>query len=297
MSNATAYESLEGIAIIGMSGQFPGAHTIEEFWHNLCDGVESITRLTDEEVIAANPDPALARLPNLVKAAPLLDDIEGFDAGFFGYTPKEAEIMDPQQRLFLECSWAALEDAGYDPDTYNGWISVYAGVATNGYLLNNILPNQHHLDPVITLQLTTANDRDYVTTRVSYKLNLKGPSFNVQSACSTSLVAVHLACQSLLNYQCDMALAGGVSLRVPQKGGYLYQEGGMYSPDGHCRAFDADAKGTIFGSGLGAWKFRLAGIFLCFSASAVLIRPATPAAALIWPMLVLSASIAQKCCF
>jgi phthiocerol/phenolphthiocerol synthesis type-I polyketide synthase E len=252
MSNATAYESLEGIAIIGMSGQFPGAHTIEEFWHNLCDGVESITRLTDEEVIAANPDPALARLPNLVKAAPLLDDIEGFDAGFFGYTPKEAEIMDPQQRLFLECSWAALEDAGYDPDTYNGWISVYAGVATNGYLLNNILPNQHHLDPVITLQLTTANDRDYVTTRVSYKLNLKGPSFNVQSACSTSLVAVHLACQSLLNYQCDMALAGGVSLRVPQKGGYLYQEGGMYSPDGHCRAFDADAKGTIFGSGLGA---------------------------------------------
>ncbi|HEY0733430.1 MAG TPA: type I polyketide synthase, partial [Herpetosiphonaceae bacterium] len=252
MSNATGYESLEGVAIIGMSGQFPGADNLEDFWQNLCDGVESITPLTDEEVLEANPDPALARLPNLVKAAPMLKDIEGFDAGFFGYTPKEAEIMDPQQRLFLECSWAALEDAGYDPDTYNGWISVYAGVATNGYLLNNILPSQHHLDPVITLQLTTANDRDYVTTRVSYKLNLKGPSFNVQSACSTSLVAVHLACQSLLNYQCDMALAGGVSLRVPQRGGYLYQEGGMYSPDGHCRAFDADAKGTIFGSGLGA---------------------------------------------
>ncbi|HEX6287891.1 MAG TPA: condensation domain-containing protein [Herpetosiphonaceae bacterium] len=251
MSNATAYESLEGIAIIGMSGQFPGAHNLEEFWQNLCEGVESITPLTDEEVAAANP-PEMARLPTLVKAAPMLDDIEGFDASFFGYTPKEAEIMDPQQRLFLECSWAALEDAGYDPDTYKGWISVYAGVATNGYLLNNILPSQHHLDPVITLQLTTANDRDYVTTRVSYKLNLKGPSFNVQSACSTSLVAVHLACQSLLNYQCDMALAGGVSLRVPQKAGYLYQEGGMYSPDGHCRAFDADAKGTIFGSGLGA---------------------------------------------
>ncbi|MBW4537315.1 MAG: SDR family NAD(P)-dependent oxidoreductase [Pleurocapsa minor HA4230-MV1] len=256
------------IAIIGMSCRFPGANNINEFWHNLCDGVESISFFSDREMINAGVDAALVNNPNYVKASPILNDIESFDADFWGYSPKEAQLLDPQQRLFMECAWSSLEDAGYDPFNYQGDISLYGGAATNTYLLNNIYPHRHQIDrqddlQVMNLssmggfQVTTANDKDYLTTRTSYKLNLTGSSVNVQTACSTSLVAVHLACQSLINAECDMALAGGVSVHSPQKMGYLYQEGMILSADGHCRAFDAEASGTIFGSGAGMVVLKL----------------------------------------
>ncbi len=254
MSHPTMHNSPEAIAVIGMSCRFPGAKNIDEFWRNLYDGVELITTLAEDEIEESSLSANMVGLPNYVMAAPLLDDIEYFDAAFFGYTPREAELMDPQHRVFLECSWEAFEHAGYDTESYAGWVGVYGGIALNGYLLYNLFPNPEiraFMETVGSLQGTVANDRDYVTTRVSYKLNLKGPSFNVQSACSTALVAIHLGCQSLLNYQCDIALAGGASVRVPHKIGYNYQEGGMLSPDGRCRTFDAAAKGTIFGSGVG----------------------------------------------
>ena len=250
------------VAIIGMSCRFPGANNIEEFWHNLCHGIESISWFEDEQILNSGLDAELIGNPSYVKASPILEDIEGFDADFWGYTPKEACLLDPQQRLFMECAWEGLEDAGYDPVAFSGEISLYGGAATNTYLLNNIYPNRHTIDrqddlQVINLssmggfQVTTTNDKDYLTTRTSYKLNLTGASVNVQTACSSSLVAVHLACQSLINAECDLALAGGVSVHSPQKMGYLYHEGMILSPDGHCRAFDADAAGTIFGSGAG----------------------------------------------
>lgn len=256
------------IAIIGMSCRFPGANNLEEFWHNLCHGIESISFFENGEMLAAGVDAELLQNPHYVKASPILDDIEGFDADFWGYSPKEARLLDPQQRLFMECAWWCLEDAGYDPLTYQGEIDLYGGAATNTYLLNNIYPHRHEIDrqndlQVVNLssmggfQVSTANDKDYLTTRTSYKLDLKGSSVNVQTACSTSLVAVHLACQSLLNAECDLALAGGVSVHSPQKMGYLYQEGTIFSPDGHCRAFDADAAGTIFGSGVGMVALKL----------------------------------------
>ncbi|MEM9272530.1 MAG: beta-ketoacyl synthase N-terminal-like domain-containing protein, partial [Cyanobacteria bacterium P01_F01_bin.143] len=252
----------QDIAIIGMSCRFPGAKNIEEFWENLCNGVESISFFSDREVIASGVDADLLNNPNYVKANPILDNIEDFDAKFWGYSPKEAQLLDPQQRLFLECTWESLEDAGYDPLAYPGEIGLYGGAATNTYLLNHIYPNRHTIDErdrlqVMNLssmggfQVTVANDKDYLATRTSYKLNLTGSSLNIQTACSTSLVTVHLACQSLINSECDIALAGGVSVHTPQKMGYLYQEGMILSPDGHCRAFDADAAGTIFGSGAG----------------------------------------------
>ena len=250
------------VAVIGMSCRFPGADNIEQFWKNLREGVESISFFTDEELLASGVNPALLNNPNYVKASPILSDVESFDAEFFGYSAREAQLMDPQQRLLHECAWESLEDAGYNPLTYSGAIGLYAGASTNTYWLNNIFPNRHRLDAnddlrVATvdsmggLQMMIANDKDYLTTKVSYKLNLTGPSVNVQTACSTSLVAIHMACQSLLNGECDMVLAGGVSVQVPQKIGHLYQEGMIVSPDGHCRAFDADARGTIFGSGVG----------------------------------------------
>src|SRR5439155_19927636 len=178
-------------------------------------------------------------------------DADLFDAAFFGLNPQEVEIMDPQHRLFLECAWEALENAGYNPDTYDGLIGLFAGSSMNTYLLTNLLTNRELIERTGGFQTMLANDKDYLPTRVSYKLNLRGPSLNVQTACSTSLVAVCLACQNLLNYQCDMALAGGVSLTFPQKKGQLYQEGGIISPDGHCRAFDVDATGTVSGDGIG----------------------------------------------
>lgn len=251
-------ESLDlDVAIVGMAGRFPGARNVEALWQNLCDGKEAIMFFTNEELLKKGYDAATLQQPNLVKAASVLEDIGMFDAAFFGYSPREAEQMDPQQRLFLECAWEALEDAGCNPETYEGLIGVYAGTGINTYLMHLLSgTDEDQRKSFDGLSLTVGNDKDYLTTRLSYKLHLNGPSVCVQTACSTSLVAVHLACQSLRNYECDVALAGGVSVRAPQPLTYLYQEGGIHSPDGHCRTFDAQAQGTIFGNGLGAVVLR-----------------------------------------
>ncbi len=237
----------DGVAIIGMAGRFPGAADVGEFWENLRNGVESITWFTDEELIASGVDPAVVANPDYVKASAVLSHPDQFDAAFFGYSPREAEIMDPQHRLLLECAWEALENAGYAPGLYPGPIGVFAGVSMNSYLLSHLAAGagEHFRD----LRTVINNNIDFAATRVSYKLNLKGPALSVQTSCSTSLVAIHLACQSLLNYESDMALAGGVAVGVPHKAGYLYQPEGVYSPDGHCRAFDEKAKGTVGGNG------------------------------------------------
>jgi non-ribosomal peptide synthase protein (TIGR01720 family) len=238
------------IAIIGLAGRFPGAGNPDQFWQNLRDGVESISLYSDEDMLAAGTDKALLSAPNFVNAGGVLEDIELFDASFFGYSPREAEIIDPQQRILLECAWEALEHAGYDSESYPGSIGIYAGGGMSSYLLN-IFSNPQFAATADSLQLANGNDKDHLTTRVAYKLNLTGPGVTVQSSCSTSLVAIHTACQGLLSGACDIALSGGVSLSLPQKGGYLYQEGGIMSADGHCRAFDAAATGTVGGSGMG----------------------------------------------
>nr|ASA76633.1 polyketide synthase [Pyxidicoccus sp. MCy9557] len=239
------------IAIVGMAGRFPGARTLDQFWKNLREGVESIHVFTDEELLSAGVDPAALKSPDYVKASPILDDIESFDAGFFNFSPLEAKVMDPQRRLFLESCWHALEDAGYDPANYPGTIGVYAGAGLNTYLLQNVLADEALVRSLGLQQLLIGSDKDFLPTHVSYKLNLTGPSVNVNTACSTSLVTVHLARQALLLGECDMALAGGVSLNVPQQAGYFYVQDSIQSPDGHCRAFDAKARGTLWGSGCG----------------------------------------------
>jgi acyl transferase domain-containing protein/acyl carrier protein len=239
------------IAIIGMACRFPGARTPEEFWRNLRDGVESIRPLSDAELDAAGVAPALRDDPNYVKAGATLEGIDLFDAAFFGFSPREAEVLDPQHRVFLECAWEAIEVAGYDPGRYPGAIGVYAGVGMNSYLLQNLAPNRRALAELGGFAVMLGNDKDFLPTLVSYKLDLRGPSLAVQTGCSTSLVAVHVAAQAVLNGECDIALAGGVSLDLPMGAGYLYQEGMIFSPDGHCRAFDAGARGTVVGSGVG----------------------------------------------
>jgi phthiocerol/phenolphthiocerol synthesis type-I polyketide synthase E len=240
----------DGVAIIGMAGRFPGARSVDELWRNLCDGVDAITDFSDADLHAAGvPASALAD-PAYVKAGPVLDDVEQFDADFFGISAHEAELTDPQQRLFLECAWEALERAGYDPDRIDGRVGVFAGAGLNTYLLQ-LAAARDILNSPDAFQAILANAADHLATHVSYKLNLRGPSLSVQTACSTSLVAVHLAFQSLMSGESDVALAGGVSVSVPQRAGYHYQEGMILSPDGRCRAFDADAAGTVGGSGLG----------------------------------------------
>ncbi len=251
MSETDMTDRTADIAVIGMSLRFPGAKNIDEFWQNLRDGVESISFFTNEELLSAGVDPALLKDPAYVKAKAVLEDIDLFDADFFSLNPREAEIMDPQHRIFLECAWEALENAGYDAETYPERIGVYAGAGLNSYLLSNLYSNRAFIESTSGYHSLIGNDKDFLATRVSYKLNLKGPSVTVQTACSTSLVAVHQACQSLLNGECSMALAGGVSITVPQKVGYKYEEGGILSPDGHCRAFDSRAQGTVGGSGAG----------------------------------------------
>ncbi|MBD2410517.1 polyketide synthase [Nostoc calcicola FACHB-389] len=236
------------IAIIGMSGCFPEAPNIEQFWQNLRDGVESIHRFNDQELKDLGVDAALLNDPNYVKAEGRVEGIDLFDASFFDFSPREAEVMEPSLRFFLEYSWKALEDAGYSSQIYKKPIGVYAGTSFGSYLLN-IYSNYDLIASVGDKQIEKATSPDYVTTLVSYKLNLQGPSYAVQTTCSSSLVAVHLACQSLLSGECDIALAGGVSISTAD--GYLYQEGGIESPDGHCRAFDAKAAGTVKGRGLG----------------------------------------------
>jgi len=253
MNDLKPQMSVEGIAIVGMSCRFPGAKNTDEFWEYLRNGVELVSFFTEQELEDSGVDPATLKDSNYVKAKAVLEDVEWFDASFFGFNPREAEMMDPQHRLFLECASEALENAGYDPDTYEGLIGVYAGASMSTYLLN--LYSNRNLDQTSVshdfYQTLINNDKDFLPTRVSYKLNLKGPSVTVQTACSTSLVAVHLACESLLNYQCDMALAGGVSIGVPHKAGHFYQEGGIFSADGHCRSFDAKAQGFVIGDGVG----------------------------------------------
>ena len=250
MSNTDSLTQIDAVAVIGMAGRFPGARNVEEFWANLRDGVESISFFSDEELLAVGVHQSQLNDPSYVKAKACVEDPEMFDPHFFGFTQREAAITDPQQRLFMECAWEALEIVGYDSAKYNGSIGVFAGLSLNTYLLN-LYSNRNVLRTFNAFQATVSNDKDHLTTRVSYKLDLKGPSVNVQTTCSTSLVAVHIACQSLLNGECDMALAGGVSVTLPLKVGFMYQEGGVLSPDGHCRTFDAQAKGTVSGNGLG----------------------------------------------
>jgi len=239
------------IAIIGMAGRFPGAANVDEFWRNLRGGVESISFFSEPELIKAGVDQSQLRAPNYVKAKGVLEGSDLFDANFFGFSPRDAETMDPQRRIMLECAWQALENAGYTAESYDGPIGFFAGSSINTYLLFNLLPHKQLIEKVGSLQTSIHNRVDHLTTRVAYELNLKGPAVTVQTACSTSLVAVHLACQSLLNGECDMALAGGVTVSAPPVNGYLHQTGGILSSDGHCRAFDASADGTVDGSGAG----------------------------------------------
>ncbi len=248
--NLQDHDASDGVAIIGMVGRFPGAANPDELWQNLCNGVESTTFFTDEE-LDSGIDNILRKNPNYVKARGIVQDADCFDAAFFGVNPREAEIMDPQQRIFLEMAWAALENAGYNPESFGGLIGVYAGMGNNTYFANNVSTRPDLISRVGEFQVMVANEKDYLATRVSYKLNLTGPSVSVHTACSTSLVAICQAFQSLMSYQCDMALAGGISITVPQNSGYLYQEGAMLSGDGHCRPFDAQAQGTVFGNGVG----------------------------------------------
>jgi phthiocerol/phenolphthiocerol synthesis type-I polyketide synthase E len=238
------------IAVIGMAGRFPGATSINHFWENLRNGVESIRRFTKEELDAMGVLPEIYNASNFIKAAPMLDNVDMFDATFFGYSPREAEIIDPQQRLFLECASNALEHAGYDPGSYHGKIGVFGGAGSNYYGGGHAAKTGNN-NVVETYQWELGNENDYLATRVAYKLGLKGPSLTIQTACSTSLVAAHVACQNLFAYQCDIALAGGVSVNTRIKGGYFYEEGMILSPDGHCRAFDANGKGTVGGQGVG----------------------------------------------
>jgi len=249
-SHSINHSAATDIAIVGMACRFPGARGVEEFWRNLRDGVESLVLLSDEELLAAGVSAQLLSNPNYVKAGMILDGIEMFDASFFGFSPREAELMDPQHRLFLECSWEVLEAAGYNCEKYKRAVGVFAGVGANAYLFN-FTEESEAVRTLGSYQAIISNDKDFLATRVSYKLNLKGPSLSIQTACSTSLVATHLACQSLLNGECDMALAGGVSIRLPQRAGYLYEPESIHSPDGHCRAFDARAQGPGGGNGVG----------------------------------------------
>jgi acyl transferase domain-containing protein len=240
-----------GIAIIGMAGRFPKAPDLDVFWRNLCSKAEAIRVFSLQELQSLGVEQERLQNPKFVPAGSCFDEIEMFDASFFGIPPREAEITDPQHRIFLECAWEALEDAGYCGENYNGAIGVYAGAAMNTYLLYNLIRAPHALHSLELLQLNVGNSPDFLTTRVSYKLNLRGPSHTVQTACSTSLVAVHVACQSLLHGESDIALAGGISINLKLRYGYEHLEGSMTSPDGHCRAFDASAQGTVFGSGVG----------------------------------------------
>lgn len=239
------------IAIIGMSGRFPGAKNINEFWINLLQGKEMLQEFEDKELEANGVSASLLNHPEYQKVGAVVDDIDMFDANFFGFTPFEAKITDPQHRLFLECVWEALEDSGYVPAKFDGRIGVFGSTSMSSYLINNIMSSSDFSNEGINYPVLIGNDKDFLSTRVSYKLNLTGPSVTIQTACSSSLVAIHQACQSILTGESDIAIAGGVSLSVPQNVGYLYKEGGILSRDGHCRPFDQQANGTIKGNGCG----------------------------------------------
>jgi acyl transferase domain-containing protein len=242
---------LFGIAVIGMAARFPGASNVDQFWRNLKEGVESIRPFTADELDAAGVDEATRNDPRFVNAGAPMPDADRFDASFFDVNAREAEIMDPQHRTLLETAWEALEDAGYEPDHCPGLVGVFAGVGSNTYFQKNLATRPEILQLLGRYAIILASEKEYAATRVSYKLNLMGPSVSVSTACSTSGVTIHMACQSLLNGECDMALAGGGKIAVPLTAGYVYEEGGIPSPDGHCRAFDAQAQGTVGGNGVG----------------------------------------------
>ena len=251
------------IAIVGMGLRVPGASDYRTFWRNLRDGVESIERYSDEQLLAAGEDPELLRLSNYVRAGAPLPGMENFDGEFFGFSPKECAILDPQHRHFLECAWEALEDAGHPPETFDGPIGVFAGCGMGSYFYFNLCSNPDLVRNVgMFLLRHTGNDKDFLATRLSYLLNLTGPSVNVQTACSTSLVAIHLASQSLMAGECDLAIAGGVTIELPHRRGYVFRENEILSPDGHCHAFDHRAQGTLFGSGTGVVVLRQLGAAL-----------------------------------
>ena len=243
-------DHVEKVAVIGLAGRFPGAKTVDELWRRLRNGEELIATYTDDELRARGVSSSDLSDPAYVKSGSILEDIDMFDASFFGISPREAKLTNPQHRLFLELAWEAMENAAYDPGQLDGSVGVFAGASMTSYL-HDFPTMSGRLDPVDGLQKTIGNNRDYLATAISYRLDLRGPSYTIQTACSTSLVAVHIACENLLTYQCDMALAGGVSVHLPQGMGYRYQDGMTLSPDGRCRAFDAGGKGTVWGQGLG----------------------------------------------
>lgn len=245
------------IAIVGMAGRFPGAESVSEFWRNLRAGVESIVDLSEDDLLASGVGEKALANRSYVRRAALMTGIEEFDAEFFGFTPSAARTMDPQHRLFLQTAWHAFEDAGYNPAEIDKSVGVFGTSSASGYLLHNLMS---HYDPQMVIgqgasfdmvNLSLQNDKDHLATRVAHQFNLRGPAIAVQTACSSSLVALHLAVQSILNGECEMALAGGSSLRVPHRVGYWYDPGSMVSPTGYCRPFDVRSDGTIFGSGVG----------------------------------------------
>ena len=242
-------DALDGVAIIGMAGRFPQAPNLKRFWENLCQGIESISFFSAEELEQAGIDPALVRHPNYVKAKAVVEDADRFDAGFFGFSPREAELTDPQIRMFLECAWEVLESAGWDPEKFPGMIGVYAGMSMSSYLWQIGFDEQDSVSSFRTL--IGGAEKDHIAATISYRLNLTGPSMNIQSACSTSLTAVHVASRAVMTYECDMALAGGAAVSTPLRSGHLYEPGGIVSADGHCRSFDAEASGSVGGEGVG----------------------------------------------
>ncbi len=250
ITNHKSQTTNHDIAIIGMSGRFPGAQNLDEFWQNLIDEKDVSVEFTAEELQANGVDPKLLNDPNYVKRGMPLQDADKFDASFFGYLPKEAALMDPQHRIFLECAYSALEDAGYTSEKYKGLIGIYGGVARNTYLVNNVITHPNYFKSIEDFTKGITQEKDFPATRVAYKLNLKGAAVNIQTACSTSGVAVHLACQSLLSGDNDMVLVGGGRIQPPVEAGHLHTEGHALSPDGYCRSFDADADGMVRGNGM-----------------------------------------------
>lgn len=238
------------VAVIGMAGRFPGANTIDELWNALKLGKETIRFFKDSELDESISD-RLKSDPLYVKARGVIDNADQFDTGLFGLPPTIAQLMDPQQRVFMEIAWEALEQTGYLPQHYGGRVGVFAGCGNNTYYLNNVLGNKERVDQVGSFQVMTLNEKDYIASRTAYQLNLKGPAVSVYSACSTSLLAISQAVQSIRSEQCDVALAGGASITAPINSGHLYQEGAMLSKDGHCRSFDAQGQGTVFSDGAG----------------------------------------------
>jgi len=249
------HQSLEGIAVVGLAGRFPQSNNVDQFWANLVAGKDCFSEFTVEQVISEGIPRETAQRPDYIRRAPVLENTAGFDARLFRYSPKEAELIDPQQRILLECAWEALEHAGYDPHRFPGLIGIWAGSGVNNYFLKNIIP-RGSFEEVADSQTIISNDKDYLASRIAYKMNLRGPAVVVQTACSTSLVAVNMACLALLTYQCDMALAGAVFLQTPRARGYFYREGDIFSPDGYCRAFDKAANGTVLGEGCGLVVLR-----------------------------------------